>query len=355
MSHNYGLILAGGRGTRFWPRSRRKHSKQVLNVVGERTLIQQTVDRLAPLLPPERLWVITNADLRREIIRQLPEIPPSQILAEPCARNTAPAIGLGAKILHSIDPDSVMGVYSADHVIAKPGLYRRYLRIAYREAARGTVVVLGNVPLWPETGYGYVEFPEGMQPGALSPVLAFHEKPDQATAERYLSTGRFYWNAGMFFWKTGVLLDLLARHLPKTAERLAALPRHTDRRFKTRLGEVFPECDKISIDYAVLEKAESVAGVPCQDIGWSDVGTWNAVYELARRDPAGNAARGDVLFLDSECNYVDGCGKLIALMGVRDLVVVETPDAILVADRRQAQRVGAVVDALESRGRRDLL
>src|SRR5690349_7803350 len=159
MSKYYGLILAGGRGTRFWPRSRRRHSKQVLNVVGDRSLIQATVDRLRPLVPPERLWILTNHHLREEIVRQLPEIPEAQILAEPAQRNTAPAIGLAAHILHSLDPDAIMGVFPSDHVVARPAAYRKVIQTAYRGAASGKLMVVGIQPRWPETGYGYVEFP----------------------------------------------------------------------------------------------------------------------------------------------------------------------------------------------------
>src|ERR1700681_4446650 len=180
MSHQYGLILAGGRGTRFWPRSRRAYSKQVLRFGGDRSLIQQTVDRLSPVLPPERIWILTNDHLRAEIVKQLPEVPKRQILAEPVQRNTAPAIGLAAHILQSLDPDALMGVFPADHVIAKPREYTRLLRPAFQSAAHGNIVVLGIQPRWPETGYGYVEFPEGVEAGSryAARVVLFLSKQD---------------------------------------------------------------------------------------------------------------------------------------------------------------------------------
>src|SRR5258708_18223831 len=204
----YGLILAGGRGTRFWPRSRRAQAKQVLRIVGERSLIQSTVDRLKPVLPAERIWVLTNEHLQGEIRRQLPEVPSEQILAEPAQRNTAPAIGLMAHILNSIDPEAVMGVFPADHVIGKPAQYLRLLRPAFKAAAAGKMVVLGIQPRWPETGYGYIEFPKGIEAGSLvaQPVRKFREKPDLAAAKRFVKAGNFYWNAGRVFWKGADLL-----------------------------------------------------------------------------------------------------------------------------------------------------
>ena len=353
----YGLILAGGRGTRFWPRSRRSHAKQVLRFGGERSLIQQTVDRLRPVLPPERIWILSNDHLRAEIVRQLPEVPKSQILAEPAQRNTAPAIGLAAHILQSIDPNAVMGVFPADHMISKPAEYLRFVRPAFKAAASGKIVVLGIQPRWPETGYGYIEFPKGLKPGAREPfpVRQFREKPDLKVATRYVRAGNFYWNAGMFFWKTSVLLDALREFQPKTATLLASLPAFANRQFSSKLKQVFPNCENVSIDYAVLEKASDVAGFATSDFGWSDVGSWNAVYELLTGDENANVFRGDALAQASSGNYVDAEGKLVALLGVKDLVVVDTPDALLIAHRSRAQEVGELVKKLEQQQRHDLL
>jgi len=355
--HHYGLILAGGRGTRFWPRSRRRSAKQVLNVVGERSLIQATVERLAPVIPPERMWVLTNQYLRDAIVRQLPEIPRQQVLAEPVQRNTAPAIGLAAHILHQIDRDAVMGVFPSDHVVAKPAVYRATLKAALKGAAAGNLMVVGIQPRWPETGYGYVEFPGGTQAGGREPlpVLRFHEKPELARAEAYLAAGNFYWNSGMFFWRAGVLLEQLRRHLPRTATILAALPAFGTRQFPAKLKQAFPLCDNISIDYAVLEKADNVRGIAAGDFGWNDVGSWNAVYELLERDGHGNVTAGDSVCLYAHNNFVDARGKLVALLGVKDLIVVDTPDALLVAARDRAQQVGEIVKALETLKREDLL
>jgi mannose-1-phosphate guanylyltransferase len=356
----YGLILAGGRGTRFWPRSRRGSAKQVLRFFGERSLIQQTVDRLSPLIPPERIWVLTNQHLLAEIAAQLPEVPRRQILAEPAQRNTAPAIGLAAHILDSLDPNAVMGVFPSDHVIGRPRNYIRVLRPAFHAAREGRLAVLGIQPRWAETGYGYIQFsgrPEARRIEPL-PVRKFQEKPDRPTAERYMRAGNFYWNAGMFFWRPPVLLEQLRSYLPKTASLLATLPPFGSRRFAERLREVFPLCENISIDYAVLQHAardKRVVVIPTGDIGWNDVGSWNAIYELQKRDRHGNALRGDSLIEESTGVYVDADSKLVALLGVKDLIVVDTRDALLIADRSRAQEVGNLVKRLESAGREDLL
>jgi len=290
-------------------------------------------------------------------VRQLPEVPKRQILAEPAQRNTAPAIGLAAHILQSIDKDAVMGVFPADHVIGRPREYVRLLRPAFRAAREGKIVVLGIQPRWAETGYGYIEFPASPWSTGLGglAVRSFREKPDAATATHFLASGNFYWNAGMFFWRTSVLLGALREYLPKTASLLASLPPFGARNFAARLKATFPKCENISIDYAVLEKAPNVVGLPAGDIGWNDVGSWNAVYQLDRRDADGNAARSELLAQAATGNYIDAGKKLVALLGVKDLIVVDTPDALLIADRSRAQEVGELVKRLEKSGRDDLL
>jgi mannose-1-phosphate guanylyltransferase len=357
-AHSYGLILAGGRGTRFWPRSRKRSAKQVLNVLGDRSLIQQTVDRLTPLIPPERLWVLTNDYLRDTIVRQLPAVPRRQILSEPAPRNTAPAIGLAAHILHSIDPQAVMGVFPSDHVVAMPAPFRATIKMAIQGAKAGNFMVVGIKPRWPETGYGYIEFPDGTKPSAAAGavrVLRFHEKPPLETAKRYLTAENYYWNSGMFFWGTGALLEQLRQHLPKTATVLASLPKWGSREFSRKLERAFPLCESISIDYAVLEKAGNVSGIAAPDFGWNDVGSWNAVYDLLPKDDNGNVVVHDSVAIDAHNNFVDARGKLVALLGIKDLIVIDTPDALLVAGRARAQSVGEIVKALEKRKRHDLL
>lgn len=355
--HRYALILAGGRGTRFWPRSRRKTPKQLLALFGERTLLQETASRLRPLVPPERTWVLTSEDLRAPICRQLPEIPRRQILAEPAQCNTAPCIALAAQILGQMDPDAVLGIFPADHRIAKPARFRRLAAAAYRAARENCLVVIGIRPQWPETGYGYIEFPEGVTPGGAQavPVLRFREKPDLETAKQFLAAGRFYWNSGMFFWRARVFLDAFRQCLPRTAALLAALPRFGCRAFAQELKRVYPQADNISVDYAVLEKASNVVGLVAEDIGWNDLGSWNAVYEVLPKDGQGNVVRSDAVMLDASGNYVEAPGKLVALVGLSDLVVVDTPDALLIVPRARAQQVGEVVKRLEAARREELL
>jgi mannose-1-phosphate guanylyltransferase len=217
--------------------------------------------------------------------------------------------------------------------------------------------VLGIQPRWPETGYGYIEFPKGVKAGSPEalPVRRFREKPDLKTARRYIGAGNFYWNAGMFFWKTSVLLDALREFLPKTATLLASLPQFSNRRFPAAVKEAFPHCENISIDFAVLEKAANVAGFATADFGWNDVGSWNAVYELLPRDENGNVVRGEMLAETSTGNYVDAESKLVALLGVNNLVIVDTPDALLIADRSRSQEVGELVKKLEKQRRDELL
>ena len=361
MSNYYALILAGGRGTRFWPRSRKRHPKQVLSITGGDTLIQETVSRLEALIPPERFWILTNDFVRDEIVRQLPRVPAGQIISEPAARNTAPAVALAAHILASVDPDAVFGVFPSDHVIGNPGRFVDLLQPAFSAAEEGKLAVLGVEPQWPETGYGYIQFPVGTERGPLQTVPAseFREKPDLATAQSYLAEGNYSWNAGMFFWRADVVLSALRKYLPKTSTIISSLPAFTDPDFPARMAEAFPLCEDISIDYAVMQKAAKddavgVVGVPCDDFGWNDAGSWEAVYQLMPKDEAQNVARSEVIAVKATGNYVDCGSKVVALIGVDDLIVVDTPDGLLITKRNFAQTVGDVPKKLDAAGRGDL-
>jgi mannose-1-phosphate guanylyltransferase len=248
-----------------------------------------------------------------------------------------------------------MGVFPSDHVVGRPDAYRNTVKAALKGASAGKLMVIGIEPRWPETGYGYVEFPRGSKAGTAARVKRFHEKPELRKAKRYVAAGNFYWNSGMFFWRCDALLDQLRQHLPKTATLLAALPGFGSRSFQQKLNLAFPLCENISIDFAVLEKSAEVHGIPAADFGWNDVGSWNAIYELNAHDGCGNAIGSESICLDAHNNFVYARGKLVALLGVRDLVVVDTPDALLVTTRDRAQQVGDVVKALERAKREDLL
>lgn len=355
-SHRFGLIMAGGRGTRFWPRSRKRNAKQVLKFFGERSLIQQTVDRLKAVIPPENIWVVTNEYLQAEIRKQLPEVPKNQVVAEPAQRNTAPCIALAAQIISERDPDALLAVFPADHLILKEARFRNFVKAAFKAAEANDVVVLGIQPRWAETGYGYIEFPRNLTAGdgAVLNVTSFREKPDAKTAKKFVERGNFFWNAGMFFWRTSSVLDLIRHHQPKTATLLAGLPKFNSKNFGSKLSETYPLCEDISIDYAVIERAEKVSGLALDDIGWNDVGSWEAVYEIAKKDSDGNAANGELFSEDSHGNYVDA-GKTVALVGVENLIIVDTPDALLVGQRNRAQDVSKLVKAIEAKGKEALL
>lgn len=354
--HRYALIMAGGRGTRFWPRSRKRSAKQVLRFFGERSLIQQAVDRLEGVIPPENIWVITNEYLQNEIQRQLPDVPEQQIIAEPAQRNTAPCIGLAAQILARLDPDAVLGVFPADHLILKEARFRTFVKAAYRGAERGDLVVLAIQPRWAETGYGYIEFGKKVEIGGALPqrVKSFREKPDEKTARKFVASGNFFWNAGMFFWRVETALELLRLHQPKTATLLAGLPEFDDKHFGAKLAAAYPLCENISVDYAIIEKADRVSGIALDDIGWNDVGSWEAVYGISKKDANRNASHGDLIVEDATGNYVNA-KKTVALVGVKNLIVVDTPDALLVAGRDRAQDVSKLVKTLDAQNREELL
>jgi mannose-1-phosphate guanylyltransferase len=359
VDHLYGVILAGGRGTRFWPRSRRLFPKQLMKLWGDRSLLQQTVDRLAPLIPSGRIWIFTNEWLREQVAEQLPQVPRAQIIAEPVQRNTAPCAGLAAELIGRQDPDAVLALLPSDHLIAKPAAFLKVIRLAAQHAADGAIVVLGIEPRWPETGYGYMEFAKRPthRNSHVLPVLQFREKPSRGIAERYLRSKRFFWNSGMFFWKASTFRDALKTHLPRTAQTLGRIANRTASRasgLAPVLRELYPTCENISVDYAVLEKAKRVLGVPCE-LGWSDVGSWNAVYDLSAGGGKKNVLRSEALLLESEGLLIDVPGKLVAGIGLRDLVVVETRDALLIARRNETQKVSELVKLLEASRREDLL
>ena len=359
-SNFYPVILAGGRGTRFWPLSRKKRAKQLLALDGKQTMIQQTVARLLPLAPGKKFWIITNQDLRSAITKQLPKLPAVQVLAEPVGRNTAPAIGLAAFLLLREDPKAVIGMFPSDHVIADEKRYRETLERGIEVAAAGpNIVVLGIRPNRAETGYGYIEAGGLFQGDALY-VRRFTEKPNAERAAEFVAAGNYFWNSGMFLWSAQTLADALKEHLPKTAALLEKIAdTYGTRKFAGTFTRIYPECENISVDYAVLEprsaKGEKAGNIYClpADFGWNDLGSWTALHEHQTgksTPPEGNlVSAAGVFVLNARGNYIHAPEKFVAAIGVSDLVVVETDDALLITTRQAAQDVGKVVKYLDEK------
>ena len=352
-AHVYAVILAGGSGTRFWPLSRRRHPKQLLELFGPGTLLEQTAARICDIIPPERTYIFTNELVRSEIVRRLPRIPRRQIVAEPAARNTAPTIGLAAHELLRRDPDAVMVVLPSDQVITKPDAFKQVLKAGCRFASTpGRSVTIGLKPTRPETGYGYVRLGARMKRSEGKEILEvrkFTEKPPAATAAHYVASGDYLWNGGMFIWRASTLIRNLERFQPRMAAGLARIAEAGGAKNRGSLRRLYPRLEKISIDYALMEKIPDVYAVAA-DIGWSDVGSWAVAYELNRKDADGNVRPPRSLSLDSHGNMVVSPRKFVITVGVQDLVIVETDDALLVCRLGSSQDVGMAVQEMERRG-----
>jgi mannose-1-phosphate guanylyltransferase len=344
------LILAGGSGTRFWPLSRRNRPKQLLALEGDRTLLRDTVERLQPLIPPESVWICTTRALAEAVRRDVPEVPEAQVLCEPQGRNTAPAIGWSVRSMPEEARRGVVAVLPADHRFGDPAAFRDVLaRAAAAVEREDAVMTLGVTPHRPETGYGYLELEPGAGPDGLRRVRRFVEKPTADKAEEFVRSGRHLWNAGIFLFRGTTLLRLLERFQPELArglEEVAAAP--------DRLDEIYARLPSDSIDYAVMEKLDGISTLPL-DVGWSDLGSWEALDEVLPHDGQGNAGRGDTLAIEAEGNLLFSDVGTIAVLGVRDLVVVRTGDAVLVMPKGRSQEVRKIVAALAARGREDLL
>jgi mannose-1-phosphate guanylyltransferase/mannose-6-phosphate isomerase len=350
----YPVILSGGSGTRLWPLSRGSLPKQLLPLHGERTMIQETVARVgvpgaaSPIL-------ICNDDHRFLVAEQMQEIglAPSAIVLEPMGRNTAPAAAVAALIASENDPAAIVALFPSDHVVDDEPAFRTALAKAVQAAEAGSIVTFGLAPTAPETGYGYIERGDALAgaEGAFK-VRAFREKPDVITAARYIAEGNYYWNGGMFVFRADVMLEELAKHapdiLPPVREAVAKAARDLD--FIRLDAENFGKAPNISIDYAVMEKTDRAAVVPCS-IGWNDVGSWSSLWEIRPQDEAGNVLHGDVVTHDTRNSFVHSEKTLTAMVGVENLVVIATKDAVLVADKGHAQDVKAIVDKLKAKGR----
>jgi mannose-1-phosphate guanylyltransferase len=347
-AHAYAVVMAGGSGTRFWPVSRRQHPKQLLELFGHGTLLEQTVERIRP----------TNELIWREVCRRLPQIPRAQIVAEPASRNTAPTLGVAAHEICRRDPQGLMVVLAADHIITKRAEFLRVLRAGCETAdVEGRSVAIGLKPTRPDTGFGYVRI--GAREARIAGqeiyrVEKFTEKPPLALARKYVASGRYLWNGGMFIWRASTLLENFARHQPKMADQLARLEAAGGVRSEKNFRRLFPQFEKISIDFAIMEKISDIHGVAA-DIGWNDVGSWAVVYDLTAKDNEANVRPERSLCLDSRGNMIVAKKKFVVTVGVQDLVIVESDDAILVCTRDHSQDVGKAVQALEKAGHQKLL
>ena len=319
-------------------------------------MIQETVERLLPVAPAKQCWIITNSDLRENIIRQVKQVPKQQVIAEPMGRNTAPAIGLAAFILLHRDPDAILGLFPSDHVITDEKRYSRNLQTAVKIAAAGeNIVVMGIKPTRPETGYGYIE--TGDVANGSVRVRRFTEKPKLGLAHQFLEAGNYYWNSGMFIWAASTLAAAIREYLPKTAPLLEEIAStYGTRKFESTFKRLYPKCDNISVDYAIMEprsaRGEQNANIFCvpAEFGWNDLGSWAALFEHHSRDQRKSVIRaGSEFQLDSDGNYIHAPGKFVAAVGVKGLVVVDTGDALLITTRDRSQDVGKVVKYLDEK------
>ncbi|MDP9337976.1 MAG: sugar phosphate nucleotidyltransferase [Acidobacteriota bacterium] len=362
----HAIILAGGRGTRFWPRSRTRTPKQLLNIIGSDSMLQQTVARLTPLIPAQRIWTVTNVEQAASIRKHLPASARKHVLAEPIGRSTAAAIALAAiHIRKASGGDALMAILPADLYIARPQKYRKIMRLALQVAREpGRMVVLGIPPTRPETGFGYIQCsdePISTSPFPVFPVRAFKEKPDLQLAKKYVGSGNYHWNAGMFFWRVSTFLDALKKYLPKTSVAIESLASSIGTKgYEKKFRSIYPRLENIAVDYAILEAATREKGparvfaIPAE-IGWSDIGSWTAVHEQSSQAGAQNVLAGAGHMLEAEGNFIWSPTKFVAAIGVRNLVVVETPDALLICPRDRSQDVGKIVKWLEEHRRKDLL
>ena len=351
----FGVVMAGGSGTRFWPRSRKANPKQLLNLFGDKTLIQDTVHRMEGLIPGTNVYCITNSLQQSPISEQLSQVPSENIIAEPFGRNTAPCVGLAALIVESVDPNGVMTIVPADHVIQPVKDFQDDLKSACNHANEHKgIVTIGIKPTRPETGYGYIHFLNDGS-GDITKVDKFVEKPDLETAIAYVEAGTYAWNAGMFIVRADVILEEIKTYMPELYSQLLELkPAIGTDKFNNALKQMYDNIESISIDYGVMEKSDKVYMLQ-SGFNWSDVGSYQTVYEMSDKDEFGNSLSGDIIAIDSKNSYIYSDKSLVAIVGLEDVVVVQTDDATLVCHRDKVQDVKKIVSHLEKSERNELV
>ena len=359
----YAVIMAGGGGTRLWPLSRRDKPKQMLKLDGERTLFEIAVDRLLGLFPADRIMVVTSGFQAEVFQKEVPEIPAENYIIEPSGRDTAAAIGLAAVALKMRDPESVMAVVTADHYIEREGRFLHVLRTAGQVAEEGYLVTLGIQPTFASTGFGYIQ--QGSYLGTYENIVvfkaeSFKEKPDARKAVEFLEAEDHSWNSGMFIWQVNKVLDEIQRQMPQlnaALEEIAAAWGKPE--YQEVLAKVWDKLDKVSIDFGIMEGAQNVAVIPARGLGWSDVGSWNAVYEVLPKTAEGNVVNcADFVSADTLNSLIFANGdsdRLIVTLGVSDMVIVDTKDVLMVCDKEYAQRVRDVVNQLNEKGKKHYL
>ncbi|MDT8273080.1 MAG: mannose-1-phosphate guanylyltransferase [Desulfomonilia bacterium] len=345
------VIMAGGKGERLWPLSTPDHPKQLIAFSGDKSLLRDTFERSLAFSKPETIYVVTGELLRGEVLRQIPEIPEENILAEPFGRNTAPCIGYAGVVISQRDPEGIMIVFPSDHTIEDVDGFSEVIATGVRalETYPELLITIGLVPDSPETGYGYIAPGETLfESGKIlvHQVTRFHEKPTREKALEYIHKG-FLWNGGMFLWKAATILKMFARHMPEMHRDLMSLEDSLRRSCPGALREFYERAPSLSIDYGVMEKAEEIAVIPAQ-FGWSDIGSWDALGRYLECDEDGNGARGGHCFVDSRGNVTSSFGKKVVLVDVNDLVVVEGKDTILVCPRKSSQRVSDIARKIQN-------
>ena len=354
MEHSYVVIMAGGGGTRLWPLSRKEKPKQLLSLLGKETLFQSTVARLEKLFPPERIVIVTVAELAREMQEQVPSIPAENYLIEPAPRGTASVVALAAAVLKKRDPQAVMAIQTSDHYIRNRDLFHYLIRTAFDVAKKNYLVTLGIAPTFPSTGYGYIQQGEPLDGDYQYPVYKvqrFKEKPDQETAQQLLHSGDHSWNSGMFIWRADAILAEIERQMPELSKAVKEISAAWDTLKQDEvLQEYWHDLKNQTIDYGILEKAEQVAVLPAGGLGWSDVGSWNSLFEVLLPDMNGNVATSaQHLALDTHNTlvYSDDDRRLVVTIGLDDMVVVDTGDVLMICKADQSQKVRDVVEHLK--------